>query len=160
MELRFTPSEEDVRALSRVSPGQGWYNSLSFLLLAVLFLVGAYLIDHGFVISGWAWLAFSVAIGLLMYEVPRLQMRRAFHRSPSADGEIVYTLDEKGVTARFSKGRSQMEGSAFLKCQETASFFLLFLSPYRYWWLPKRAISPGQFAECPSLLKGRIPPTA
>ncbi len=117
MELRFTPTEEDVCALSRISPARGWYKFLFLLLLAVLFLVGAYLVDHGFVVAGWVWLALSVAVGIGMYEVPRFQTRRAFQRSPSAQGEIVYTLDEKGVTASFSTGRSQMEWRAFVKCQ-------------------------------------------
>jgi hypothetical protein len=160
MELRFTPTEQDVRALSRISPAQGWYTFLFFLLLAVLFLVGAYLIDHGFAIAGWLWLAFSVAVGIGMYEVPRSQTRRAFYHSPSAQGEIVYTIDEKGVTASFPTGSSQLEWRAFVKCQETASFFLLFHSAYRYWWIPKRAVSPGQVAELCSLLKIHISPTA
>lgn len=159
MELRFTPTEEDVCALSRISPAQGWYKFLFLLLLAVLFLVGAYLLDHGFVVAGWVWLALSVAIGIGMYEVPRFQTRRAFHHSPSVQGEIVYSFDEKGVTASFSTGRSQMEWRAFVKCQETASFFLLFHSAYRYWWIPKRAISPGQVAELYNFLKTHITPT-
>ena len=158
MELRFTPTEEDVCDLSRTSSTPGWYKFLFFLLLAVLFLVGAYLVDHGIAVAGWVWLGSSVAIGIGMYEVPRLQTRRAFRRSPSVQGETVYILNENGVTANFSTGRSQVEWRAFVKYQETASFFLLFFSPYRYWWIPKRAISPGQAAELYSLLKAHISP--
>ena len=156
MELRFTPTEGDVSDLCRISPYSRWHTFLFLLLLAVLFLVGIYLVDRGPTIAGWVWLALSIGVGLAMYEVPRFQTRRAFRRSPSVQGEFVYTLDEKAVTATFPTGMSRMEWRAFVKYRETASFFLLFHSAYRYWWIPKRAISPGQAAELSSLLETRV----
>jgi hypothetical protein len=158
MELRFTPTEQDVGDLYRISSIPGWNTFICVLLLVVLFLVGAYLVDHGIAVAGWVWLVLSVALGIGMYEVPRLQMRRAFRRSPSTAGEYVYTLNENGVATNFSTGTSRVEWNAFVKYQETASFFLLFLSPSRYWWIPKRAISPEQAAELATLLKAHITP--
>jgi hypothetical protein len=160
VELRFTPTERDVCDLHRISStlASGWYKFLFVLFLAVLFLVGVYLVDHGVVIVGWGWLVLSVALAISMYEVPRRRLLREFRRSPSTAEEFVYTLNESGVTANFSTGTSRMEWRAFLKYQETSSFFLVFLSPSRYWWIPKRAISPEQAAELATLLKAHITP--
>src|SRR6267378_177025 len=46
MEIRFTVTEEDGLNAMRASPRNGWGTFLFVLLLALLFLVGIYLIDH------------------------------------------------------------------------------------------------------------------
>jgi ABC-type bacteriocin/lantibiotic exporter with double-glycine peptidase domain len=156
MEIRFRPIEEDglnaIRSLSMPS----WSMYLFALLLALLFLVGIYLINHDLSIAGWLWLALSAVIGIAVYEVPRIQVRRSLRNSPSAQGEIVYVLDDKGTVATFPTGESRLDWRAYTKYKETGTIFLLFVSPYRYQSIPKRVMSPEQMEELRGLLKARI----
>jgi hypothetical protein len=156
MEIRFRPTEEDglnaIRSLSMPS----WSMYLFVLLLALLFLVGIYLINHDLSVAGWLWLALSAVIGIAVYEVPRIQVRRSLRNSPSAQGEIVYVLDDKGTVATFPTGESRLDWRAYTKYKESGTIFLLFVSPYRYLSIPKRVMSPEQMEELRGLLKARI----
>lgn len=159
MELRFTPTEEDVRDLCRVNVMPGWYVFLFYLLLILSFLVSVHLIEHGMAIAGWGWLVATIVIALVTYELPRFRARRAFRRSPSGKGEFVYTLNEDSVTGTFPTGTSCFKWNAFVNYRETARFFLVFTSAYRYWWIPKRAISPEAATELRRMLKVHITPS-
>jgi hypothetical protein len=156
MEIRFRPTEEDglnaIRSLSMPI----WSMYLFVLLLALLFLVGIYLINHDLSVAGWLWLALSAVIGIAVYEVPRIQVRRSLRNSPSAQGEIVYVLDDKGTVATFPTGESRLDWRAYTKYKESGTIFLLFVSPYRYLSIPKRVMSPEQMEELRGLLKARI----
>ena len=156
MEIRFTPAEEDVSNAQRAVPSSRWGAFLFVLLLGLLSLVGAHLIDLGFSVAGWIWLACSFAVGFAAYEVPRIQARRAFRSSPSTQGEFVFTLSDKGILAKFPTGESQLEWRAYMKYKETATLFLLFYSSSRYTLIPKRAMSPEQIKEVRALLNTRI----
>ena len=156
MEIRFTPTEGDGLNAMRASSTPRWSMFLFILLLALLFLVGIYLIDHDLPVAGWVWLALSAVLGIAVYEVPRIQVRRSLRSSPSAQGEIVFVLDDKGTVATFPTGESRLEWRAYTKYQETGSIFLLFFSPYRYTSIPKRAMSPEQIEELRGLLNARI----
>jgi hypothetical protein len=74
---------------------------LFVLLLALLFLVGIYLIDHDFPVAGWVWLGLSASIGIGVYQVPRIQARKALRGTPTAHGEIVFDCNDDGVVATF-----------------------------------------------------------
>src|SRR6266516_3192356 len=101
MEFRFTPTEEDAsNALGALPPSQ-WGMFLYVLLLGLLSLVGVHLIDVGFPVAGRIWFAFSFVIGFTAYEVPRIQVRRAFRSSPSMQGEIVFTFRDNGTLVKF-----------------------------------------------------------
>ena len=156
MEIRFRPTEEDglngVRALSMPS----WSMYLFVLLLALLFLMGIYLINHDLPVAGWLWLALSAVIGIAVYEVPRIQVKRSLRSSPSAQGEIVLALDDEGTVATFPTGESRLNWRAYTKYKETGSMFLLFFSPYRYMSIPKRVMTPQQIEDLRALVKTRI----
>jgi hypothetical protein len=77
MELRFTPTEEDVRDLCRVNVMPGWYVFLFYLLLILSFVIAVHLIEHDMTIAGWAWLVATAVIALVTYELPRLRARRS-----------------------------------------------------------------------------------
>jgi hypothetical protein len=156
MEIRFRPTEEDGLNAMRASSIPRWSMFLFVLLLALLFLVGVYLIDHDLPVAGWLWLALSAVIGIAVYEVPRIQVRRSLKSSPSAQGEIVFVLDDQGTVATFPTGESRLEWRAYTKYKETGTIFLLFFSPYRYTSIPKRAMSPEQIEELRALLKARV----
>jgi hypothetical protein len=156
MEIRFKPTEEDGLNALRSSTMPSWGMFLFVLLLGLLFLVGIFLINHDFLLAGWLWLALSAAIGIGVYEVPRIQVRRSLRNNPSAHGEIVYIFDDKGSFATFPMGESRLDWGAYTKYKETGPMFLLFFSPYRYTWIPKRAMSPEQAEELRGLLKERI----
>ena len=129
---------------------------LFVLLLALLFLVGIYLINQTFPVAGWLWLVMSAGIGIAVYEVPRIQVKRCLRCSPSARGEIVLALDDEGTVATFPTGESRLNWRAYTKYKETGSMFLLFFSPYRYMSIPKRAMTPKQIEELRALVKARI----
>ena len=44
-----------------------WSMFLFVLLLALLFLVGIYLINHNLPMAGWLWLVMSAVIGIAVY---------------------------------------------------------------------------------------------
>jgi hypothetical protein len=78
---------------------------------------------------GWRlWLALSAAIGIGVYEVPRIQVRRSLKNNPSAQGEIVYIFDDKGSFATFPTGESRLDWGAYTKYQETGTTFFVVLS--------------------------------
>jgi hypothetical protein len=82
MEIRYTPTSEDSLNALRASPRPPWALSLFVLLLSLMFVVGIYLIDHDLTAIGWIWLAASVALGIVVYEAPRIQTRRALKTTP------------------------------------------------------------------------------
>jgi hypothetical protein len=108
MEIRFGPTEGDALNAMRSSSIPRWGMFLFVLLLGLLFLVGIFLINHDFRVAGWLWLALSTAIGIGIYEVPRIQVRRSLKNNPSAQGEIVYIFDDKGSLATFPTGESHL----------------------------------------------------
>jgi hypothetical protein len=130
---------------------------LFVLLLGLMFLVGIYLVDHDLAMIGWLWLALSVGMGVAVYEVPRFQIRRAMRSNPSLGGEIVLLFGDEGVQATFATGKSQLQWRAFTKYKETERLFVLYMSPARSTFIPKRAMSPQQIEELRVLLRARIP---
>ncbi len=157
MELRFKLAEDEALEALQATASRGWVTFLFILRLALLFLVGIYLIDHGFTVVGWIWLTVSVVIGIAMYQVPRMQVRREIRRAPYAQGEVAYTLNDEGTMAIFSTGRSQLDWRHYTRYKETRNLFLLFFSPTRYTVIPKRVMSPEQIEQLRSLLVARIP---
>ena len=156
MEIRFEFTEEDGLNALRASSKAGWNLYFFVLLLALLFLVGVYLIDHGFSVAGWLWLFLSLLVGVGVYEIPRFQVRKALKESPSVRGEIAIILNDKGTSAKFATGESHLDWKNYTKFKETESVFLLFSSPYRFTTLPKRVMSADQIHELRSLLRTRI----
>ena len=121
-----------------------------------MFLVAIFLINYGFTVIGWSWLALSIAMGIATYEVPRIQLRRNFRATPSARGEIVLTIDERGTETSFANGRTQLDWGAYTRYRESAGFFLLYVSPARYSWIPKRSMSVQQIDDLRSILRDKI----
>jgi len=156
LSIRFRLTEEDGLNAMRATSTPSWGLFLFVLLLALLFLVGIYLINQNFPVAGWLWLVMSAGIGIAVYEVPRIQVKRNLRSSPSAQGEIVLALDDEGTVATFPTGESRLNWRAYTKYKETGSVFLLFFSPYRYVSIPKRAMTPQQIEDLRALVKARI----
>ena len=156
MEIRYRPTEEDGLNALRASSMPQWNMFLFVLLLILLFLVGIYLIDHDLSLIGWMWLTLSALIGIAVYEVPRMKVWKALRNNPSAQGEIIFVLNDKGTAATFPTGESRLDWRAYTKYRETETIFLLFFSPYRCMSIPKRVMSPEQIEELRSLLRTRI----
>ena len=94
MEIRYRPTEEDGLNALRASSMPQWNMFLFVLLLILLFLVGIYLIDHDLSLIGWMWLTLSALIGIAAYEVPRMKVKKALRNNTSAQGEIIFVLDD------------------------------------------------------------------
>src|SRR5258706_8682576 len=71
MELRYTVTDEDALNAFRVRSKQPWTMFLLVLLLALMFLVGIFLLTHDLVMIGWIWLALSAGVGLVVREISR-----------------------------------------------------------------------------------------
>jgi hypothetical protein len=111
MQIRYTPSVEDAVSVQRIGgAAPTWAMFIFIVLLSLMFLVAMFLINHGFAVIGWSWLSLSVAMGIATYELPRVQLRRSFRATPSARGEIVLTISDKGTEASFATGRTRLDG--------------------------------------------------
>jgi hypothetical protein len=158
MQIRYTPSVEDAVSVQRIGgAAPSWAMFIFIVLLSLMSLVAMFLINHGFAVIGWSWLSLSVAMGIATYELPRVQLRRSFRATPSARGEIVLTISDKGTEASFATGRTRLDWGAYTRYKESAGFFLLYVSPARYSWIPKRAMSVQQIDELRSMLRDKIP---
>jgi hypothetical protein len=156
IEIRYTPSGEDADHASRASSAPSWVTFLFVLLLGLMFLVGIFLIDHDYSLAGWLWLAVSALMGIAVYQAPRVQARRALAASPSARGEIVFAIDETGITTTFPTGHSFLEWRAFVKYRETTELFLFYHYAHRSTFIPKRAMSPDQVQQLRAVLSAKI----
>jgi YcxB-like protein len=157
MELRYTSTLEDARSVYRsVAAAPSWATFIFILVLSLMFFVAVFLISHGFTVIGWGWLVCSIAVGIAMYEVPQFNVRRAFRANPSAHGEVVLTISDHGTETSFATGRTQLQWRAYTKYREYAGFFVLYVSPARYSWIPKRAMSSQQVDELRALLRQKI----
>ena len=156
MEVRYTPTAEDSLNAFRASKMPSWAMFLFVLLLSLMFVVGIYLIGHDLVLVGWVWLALSVAVGIAVYQVPRVQALRSLKTNPSARGEIVWTLEETGTVTTFATGKSQLQWEAYTGYKETDHVFLLFCGNGRSTAIPKRAMSPELLDDLRKLFNTKI----
>ncbi len=156
MELKYRFTNEDALNAFRVRSKQPWTTFLFMLLLALMFLVGVFLVDHDLAMIGWIWLALSAALGVAVYEVPRFQIRRAIRRNPSLQGEIVLLLSDEGTQFTHATGTSQLQWRAYTKYKETPQLFVLYMSSSQSTAIPKRVLSSQQIEELRRLLKERI----
>ena len=160
VEVRFTATYEDLRDVLRSSlvPRSTWYTFIAISFLFLLFLVGIYLIDQGLAAVGYTWLVISALMGLALYEVPRIQQRHAMSRNPFVQGEITVSFQDDGVSTVYSAGKSQVEWRALSEFKETSRSFLLFFSPSKYTFIPKRVMSQEEIDKVRGILQSHIPP--
>ena len=156
MKVSFTPSKEDVLNAMRAVPRSTWNVFIFIICMGSLFVIGAYLVDHDMAAFGYSWLAMSLVVSFAMYEIPRFRAQRDLTRNPSAQGEVTYSFDEKGVTVIHPTGDSRLQWSAFTRFRETDALFLLFVSGTSCRAVPKRVMSPDQIAELRKILELRI----
>lgn len=154
--IRYRATEEDGLNAMRATSIPSWGMFLFVLLLGLLFLVGIYLVNHNLPVAGWLWLVMSAVIGIAVYEVPRFQVKRNLRNSPSAQGEIVFALDDEGTVTTFPTGESRLNWQAYTRYKETGSMFLLFVSPHRYMSIPKRAMTTQEIEDLRALVNARI----
>ncbi len=156
MEVKFRPTPQDLIDRSRAVKSSSLYTWLFFLSLSLLFLVGIFLIDHGFEIAGWLWLVVSSAVGVGLYWRPTLCAKRALKNNPLLQGEITVRFDERGVQSEYTNGRSSLDWRAFTGYKENPKSFLLFASEYHCNLIPKAALSASQIEELRSILRNHI----
>jgi len=157
MELRYTVTNEDIRNILRASSRPLWALVLFGLLLAAMFAVGIFLIVHDLREVGWIWLAVSAMLGVVVYALPSIQIRRELRRRPDLRGEIVLRLSPAGVEVTFATGKSQLQWRAYTKYKETAHLFVLHASSAGSRFIPKRVMSPQQVDELRGWLRTQIP---
>jgi hypothetical protein len=152
MEIRFTPIPEDADHFMRVNLGSSWNQFLYILLLAVLFFIGTRLVQNHYPIAGVVWLLLSGLIALGMYEAPRRRARRAIAQNAFAQAEILLTVDERGISAVFPSGSSQVEWRAYTNYKETSHRFLLHSGSGRWTFVPKRVMTQEGIQQLRTLL--------
>ncbi|MGP0019148.1 MAG: YcxB family protein [Candidatus Sulfotelmatobacter sp.] len=157
MELRYKFTNEDIKNILRVSSRPLWALVLFAFLLAGMFSVGIYLVGHDLAEVGWVWLAITALLGVAVYAVPPIRIRRELRRRPDLQGEIVLLLSPEGIESTFATGRSQLQWRAYTKYKETAHLFVLNTSSSGSRCIPKRVMSPQQLEELRGLLRAQIP---
>jgi hypothetical protein len=157
MELRYQLTNEDIANILRASSRPLWALALFAVLLAGMFAVGIYLVGHDLAEVGWVWLAASALLGMVVYAVPPIQIRRELRRRPDLQGEIVLLLSPAGIEVTFATGKSQLQWRAYSKYRETAHLFVLTASPNGSRFIPKRVMSRQQLEELRGLLRAQIP---
>jgi len=156
MELRYQLTNEDITNILRASSRPLWALILFALLLGGMFAVGIYLVGHDLAEGGWIWLAISAALGIVVYALPPIQIRRELRRRPDLQGEIVLILSPVGIEVSFTTGKSQLQWRAYNKYKETAHLFVLTASSTSSRFIPKRVMSPQQLEELRGLLRAQI----
>lgn len=156
MELRYQLTNEDITNILRASTRPLWALALFAALLAGMFAVGIYLVGHDLTEVGWIWLATSVLLGIVVYAVPTIQIRRELRRRPDLQGEIVLLLSPQGIEVTFATGKSQVQWRAYSKYKETANLFVLTAWSSGSRFIPKRVMSPQQLEELRGLLRTQI----
>jgi hypothetical protein len=142
MEIRGTATFEDYRDRLRATTEPQWAGfSFGVLLLRTL-LFEVFLIHRDLPAVGWPWVAAAAGLGICAYRVPRLQARRHFGRS--AQGEIVWILDQTGTTSTSSRGRAELRWEAYSRYKETEGVFLLSVRSGGSLAIPKRVMSSEQ----------------
>ena len=163
MEIRYRPTAEDVIHAMRATTQPPWAIFLFVLLLGLMFLVGIYLVDHDLARIGWTWLILSVVLGILVYQIPRRQARRAIEKNPSAREDIVLNITDVGIDSVAATGKSQVQWGAYTKYKETEHIFLLDSDYGRSTFIPKRIMSLEHVQELRELLRKHLrkpqPPT-
>jgi len=159
MELRYKLTDADVRNMVRASSRPLWALLLFALLLALMLAAGVYLIDQDLPEIGWPWLAVSAALGVAVYAVPPIRIRRAMRRSPHFQQENMTVISDEGIESTFGGGKSQLQWLAYTKWKETAHLFVL-TSVYGDRFIPKRVMSHVEVEELRALLKAHIPSKA
>jgi YcxB-like protein len=157
MELRYKLTNEDITHILRASSRPLWALVLFAALLAGMFAVGIYLIGHDLAEVGWLWLAISASLGIVVYAVPPIQIRRELRRRPDLQGEIALLLGPAGIEVAFATGKSQVHWRAYSKYKETAHLFVLTASSSGSRFILKRVMSPQQLEELRGLLRTQIP---
>lgn len=156
VELRFTLDHDDVLDANRALSMPRWGVWIVLVLLLLMLSVGLYLIQQDFPVAGYVWLSLSALVGIGIYAVPRLHVRRALRRSPSLQGEIVVVVSNEGITTIFPTGNSQLDWREYKGYRETATLFVLLYSSGGYMLIPKRAMSLGQREELRTLFDSRM----
>jgi YcxB-like protein len=157
MELTYKLTNEDITNMLHASSRPLWALVLFALLLAGMFAVGIYLLGHDLAEVGWFWLAISASLGIVVYAVPPIQIRRELRRRPDLQGEIILRLSPEGIEITFATGKSQLQWRAYSKYKETAHLFVLTASSSGSRFIPKRVMSPQQLEEMRALLRAQIP---
>jgi hypothetical protein len=157
MEIRFTLTEQDVLKATRSVSQPRWATFIFVLLLGLLFLVGIFLVDHGFSLIGWLWLGLSVGLGFAMYERPRLETRKRIRESGLTDGEMSVMLSPDGTKTEFPPAwKADLAWDAYSRFVENQDAFLLHYRGGGYTLIPKRVLSTEQMAELRNLLHSHL----
>jgi len=115
-----------------------------------------FVVDHDLKGIGYAWLLITVIMGIAVYQVPRVKAKRALATTPSAQGEISLSIDDNGIKTVFATGNSNLSWRTYTKYRETATLFVLYVSPARSTMIPKRVMTSDQITQLRSLLASKV----
>jgi len=96
--------------------------------------------------------AMTALLAIFFWACPRWVARNQYLKQPGARGPKTVLVDAAGVHSRWNGGSSDVEWKNFIRHLESKRQFLLYLSPYLFQIVPKRALTPEQLAEFRTLL--------
>ena len=96
---------------------------------------------------------------VLLWVLPRWNMRRQFRKQPGAHGARTLLLDSAGTHWHWNGGSSDIEWKNYIRWVEGQNQILLYTSPACFNILPKRTLETQQLDEVRGLLTQNIRPT-
>lgn len=131
----------------------------AFLLLIVLVFaaVGRSNPKYGSILQDLLPLVFLALLWIaVLMGMPRYVGRKQAMSAPWAQGTLEMATSETGVRMHSQHSDSNLAWSAFVRWMETKTGFVLYMSPYMFWIVPKSAMSAGDLAEFREILGAHI----
>ena len=129
------------RAILSITARRSWWISLLIVLPSLLILLANPEQRHGLV-RNFTPLFVLCAVWLVMFlAVPIWTSRSLFQSQKSAQGNNRYTFSAQEIQVQSETTSVRTSWSNIYRVKETKSFFLVYLSKYVYWLIPKKAIS-------------------
>jgi hypothetical protein len=94
---------------------------------------------------------------LVLWILPKWNVRRQFIKQPSAHGPKKLSLDAAGLHWKWSGGSTDLEWQHFTRVLESKKQFLFYSSPVVFNVLPKRVLTVDQMADIRKLLATYLP---
>ena len=83
--------------------------------------------------------------------------RKEFAQYPDFRSEVEFDFSEEKVLVQTSLARAEIEWERFARFTETDKVFVIFAPPRFLYMIPKRVLSPDEFAHLTELLRRKLP---
>ncbi len=151
----YTPTASDVYEAGKLHylRSQGKYALIGLIVLYLFFLFRF----SSFIISTIA-IGVGMFVGIgFMWIYLRLYTLWFFKKTPHLHSPQTCTIGEDGLQGGSSFGSGEMKWGAYVRAQHNKKVLLLYLGRNLYQFIPKRAMTDGEWAELLKLVGNKLP---